>query len=129
MACVRAAIPAPGTKRPRHPGRKQNTEQTLEHIKHKYNDRLSRALENQLERSLAWRCSQPLAQKGVRDRGRDSTVPGGSPDGVDYGAARLCRGLLEQCDLCADAARALCTAVSPGSVGTYVVDCGIIHQQ
>lgn len=35
---------------------------------------------------------------------------------MDYGAARLCGGLLEQCDLCADAARALCTAVSLGSV-------------
>ncbi|CAM9655803.1 unnamed protein product [Pylaiella littoralis] len=55
-----------------------------------------RALENQLGRSLAWRRSQPLAQKG---------------DAMDYGAARLCGGLLEQCDLCADAARALCTAV------------------
>ncbi|CAN0044298.1 unnamed protein product, partial [Hapterophycus canaliculatus] len=70
-----------------------------------------RALESQLERSLAWRCSQTLVPKGVRGRGQKSAAPGGSAEGVDYGAARLCRGLLEQCDLCADAVRGLCAAV------------------
>ncbi|CAN0174327.1 unnamed protein product, partial [Ectocarpus sp. 13 AM-2016] len=70
-----------------------------------------RALESQLERALAWRCSQTLDLKGVRDRGRSAAVSGGSTEGVDFGAARLCRGLLEQCDLCADAVRTLGTAV------------------
>ncbi|CAN0572506.1 unnamed protein product, partial [Ectocarpus sp. 12 AP-2014] len=63
------------------------------------------------ERALAWRCSQTLDVKGVRDRGKSAAVPGGSTEGVDFGAARLCRGLLEQCDLCADAVRTLGTAV------------------
>lgn len=74
-----------------------------------------RALESQLERSLAWRCSQTLADrpKGVRERRREAAAfPGGSSEKADFGAARLCAGLLEQCDLCADAVRALCTAVS-----------------
>lgn len=73
---------------------------------------LFRALESQLERALAWRTSQTLDPKGVRDRGRSAAVPGGSTEGVDFGAARLCRELLEQCDLCADAVRMLGTAVS-----------------
>ncbi|CAM9806929.1 unnamed protein product, partial [Laminaria digitata] len=70
-----------------------------------------RALEGQLELSLAWRCSQTLTRKGLRDRGRGSNVPGGGTPEQDYGMARLCRGLLEQCDLCVDAVRGLCTAV------------------
>ncbi|CBJ25714.1 expressed unknown protein [Ectocarpus siliculosus] len=73
-----------------------------------------RTLESQLERALAWRCSQTLDVKGVRDRGKSATVPGGSTEGVDFGAARLCRGLLEQCDLCADAVRMLGTARKTG---------------
>ena len=87
----------------------------------------SRALERQLERSLAWRCSQTVAHqpKGSRDRRLDAAAaaaaaaPGGSGSGpsekADFGAAQLCRGLLDQCDLCADSVRSLCTAVSnPG---------------
>lgn len=49
-------------------------------------------------------------------RGRDYDVPGGGDEEErqgkeDYGSAKWCRGLLEQCDLCADAVRALCSAV------------------
>lgn len=72
----------------------------------------SRALESQLEKSLAWRCSQTLAHQpiGARGRRRDGA------ESADFGASQLCRGLLEQCDLCADAVRALCTAVSLAAV-------------
>ena len=48
----------------------------------------------------------------MRDRGRGYNVPGGGTPEQDFGAARLCRGLLEQCDLCVDAVRGLCAAVS-----------------
>lgn len=93
----------------------------------------SRALERQLESSLEWRCCQTVAlqPRGGRDRRRDAdataAVSGGSgsstPEEADFGAAQLCRGLLEQCDLCADAVRALCAAVSPAACSLLFVDC------